>query len=53
MKKYWKKFKVPFYAQYLFIKRMADMGYKVTKTKGGLFSSVYRVSGRSTDILYL
>jgi len=53
MKKYWKKFKVPFYAQYLFVKRMVDMGYKVTKTKSGLFSSVYRVSGYNIEVLYL
>jgi hypothetical protein len=53
MKKYWKKFKVPFYSQFLFARRMAALGYKVTKVEGGLFNSVYRVSGYTIDVLYL
>jgi hypothetical protein len=53
MKKYWKKFKVPFYSQLLFARRMKALGYKVTKTEGGLFSSVYRVSGYNIEVLYL
>lgn len=53
MKKYWKKFKVPFYSEFLFARRMATLGYKVTKVEGGLFNSVYRVSGYTIDVLYL
>jgi hypothetical protein len=53
MKKYWKKFKVPFYIELLFVKKMVNLGYKVTKVEGGLFNSVYRVSGYTIDVLYL
>jgi len=53
MRKYWKKFKVPFYSELLFVKKMVNLGYKVTKVEGGLFNSVYRVSGYTIDVLYL